>query len=239
MCTVFKGKVALVTGASQGIGLAVATTLATQGMRVWMVARRGQVLREAAAAIDGESVCVQGDLTEPSFRRELAAAIKEGEQSLDVLVNNAGISRLARVDASSDNDFADLWTSNVLAPYALTRECLPLLRARGGDIVFTNSTAGRVASPGASQYAATKHALGAFAESLRAEVNEDGIRVSVLYLGRTATPLQETVYAHEGRPYDPDRLIQPSDVAELVAAVLSVPRTAEVTEITVRSMRKP
>ena len=189
--------------------------------------------------MEGELVCVQGDLTEPSFRRELAVAIQEGEQGLDVLVNNAGISRLARVDASSDNDFADLWMSNVLAPYALTRECLPLLRARQGDIVFVNSTAGLEARPGASQYAATKHALRAFAESLRGEINEDGVRVSILYLGRTATPLQEAIYAHEGRPYDPGRLIQPTDVAQLVVGVLSMPRTAEVTEITVRSMRKP
>ena len=239
MCPTLEGKVAMVTGASQGIGLAVATTLAQQGMRVWIVARRGRVLREAAAAMEGELVCVQGDLTEPSFRRELAVAIQEGEQGLDVLVNNAGISRLARVDASSDNDFADLWMSNVLAPYALTRECLPLLRARQGDIVFVNSTAGLEARPGASQYAATKHALRAFAESLRGEINEDGVRVSILYLGRTATPLQEAIYAHEGRPYDPGRLIQPTDVAQLVVGVLSMPRTAEVTEITVRSMRKP
>jgi NADP-dependent 3-hydroxy acid dehydrogenase YdfG len=239
MWPVLEGKVALVTGASQGIGLAVATTLARQGMRVWMVARRGRVLREAAAKIDGELVCVEGDLTDGSFRRELAVALEEDPEGLDVLVNNAGISRLARVVDSSDADFADLWTSNVLAPYALTRDCLPLLRASEGDIVFVNSSAGREARSGASQYAATKFALRAFAESLRGEVNEDGIRVSILYLGRTATPLQEAIYAQEGRRYDPDRLIQPSDVGQLVAAVLSMPRTAEVTEITVRSMRKP
>jgi NADP-dependent 3-hydroxy acid dehydrogenase YdfG len=231
--------VALVTGASQGIGLAVATTLCGQGMRVWMVARRGQVLRDAASLIEGDCVCVEGDLTVPSFRRKLAASIEESEHGLDVLVNNAGMSRLARVDDSSDDDFAALWTSNVLAPYALTRDCLPLLRARQGDIVFVNSSAGRDARPGASQYAATKYALRAFADSLRGEINEDGVRVSVLYLGRTATPLQEAVYAHEGRSYDPDRLIQPSDVGQLVAGVLSMPRTAEVMEIVVRSMRKP
>jgi NADP-dependent 3-hydroxy acid dehydrogenase YdfG len=239
MWPVLKGKVVLVTGASQGIGLAVATTLARQEMRVWMVARRRQVLREAAAAMDGELVCVHGDLTESSFRRKLVQAIEEDGRGLDVLVNNAGISRLARVSDSSDSDFADLWTSNVLAPYALTRDFLPLLRARQGDIVFVNSSAGREAQPGASQYAATKHALRAFAESLRGEINEDGVRVTILYLGRTATPLQEAVHAHEGRQYDPDRLIQPSDVAQLVAGVLSMPRTAEITEIAMRSTRKP
>ena len=239
MRSILEGRVALVTGASQGIGLAVAANLALQGMRVWVVARRGQVLREAAATIDGELVCVEGDLTEPSFRKDLVGAIEEREQGLDVLVNNAGIIRLARVDGSSDEDFADLWTSNVLAPYALTRECLPLLRARQGDIVFVNSSAGREARPGVSQYAATKYALRGFAESLRGEINADGVRVSILYLGQTATPLQEGIYAQEGREYDPDRLIQPSDVAQLVASVVTMPRTAEVTEIVVRSMRKP
>jgi NADP-dependent 3-hydroxy acid dehydrogenase YdfG len=155
------------------------------------------------------------------------------------LINNAGTIHLGFTEEASEQDFSDQLTTNVLAPYALTRAFLPLLRKARGDIVFVNSSAGRHANPGAGQFSATQHAVRAFAESLRNEVNSDGVRVTVLYPGRTATPRQEAIYAQEGRTYDPARLMQPTDVAHIVAAVLSLPRTAEVTEIDIRSMAKP
>jgi NADP-dependent 3-hydroxy acid dehydrogenase YdfG len=233
------GKVALVTGASQGIGLAIAATLARLDMRVWMVARRSGPLREAARSINGEVVPFEGDLAQPEARASLLSAVESAGQGLDVLVNNAGTIRLGRTEEASEDDFTDQLAANVVAPYALTRAFLPLLRKASGDIVFVNSSAGRTANPGAGQFSATQHALRAFAESLRAEVNDDGIRVTVLHPGRTATPRQQAIYAQEGRPYDPARLMQPTDVAEIVAAVLTLPRTAEVTEVSLRSMLKP
>jgi NADP-dependent 3-hydroxy acid dehydrogenase YdfG len=158
---------------------------------------------------------------------------------LDILVNNAGIIRLGSTENATEEEFSEQLEANVLAPYALTRALLPLLERRSGQIVFINSSAGRTANPGVGQYAATKHAIRAFAESLRAEVNNRGIRVTTVYAGRTATPMQQYIHAHEGRSYVPERLLQPSDVAEIVTAALSLPRTAEVTEIFVRPMMKP
>ena len=233
------GKVALVTGASQGIGLAIAATLAGAEMKVWMIARRGGPLREAARSINGDVVPFEGDLTDAAVRARLVSAVENAGEGLDVLVNNAGIMHLGRTEDAPEEEFVDQLTANVVAPYALTRALLQLLRTAGGDIIFVNSSAGRTANPGAGQYSATKHAARAFAESLRSEVNQDGVRVTVLYPGRTATPLQEACYAKEGKRYDPARLLQPSDVAEMVAAVLSLPRTAEVTEVAIRSMRRP
>lgn len=233
------GKVALVTGASQGIGLAIAGSLAIGGMTVWMVARRAGPLQEAAAGIDGDTVPFAADLADLHGRNRLVSALEDAGEGLDVLVNNAGVIHLGRTEDATEEDLTDQLAANVVAPYALTRALLPQLRKARGDIVFINSSAGRSANPGVGQFSATQHAVRAFADSLRAEINEDGIRVTVLHPGRTATPRQESIYAHEGRPYDPARLMQPADVAELVTAVLRLPRTAEVTEISLRSMLKP
>jgi NADP-dependent 3-hydroxy acid dehydrogenase YdfG len=90
-----------------------------------------------------------------------------------------------------------------------------------------------------AQYAATKHALRAFTNSLRQEVNADSVRVLSVFLGRTATPMQQAIHAQEGKPYHSERLIQPEDVAAVVVNALSLPRTAEVTEIHMRPFLKP
>jgi NADP-dependent 3-hydroxy acid dehydrogenase YdfG len=126
----------------------------------------------------------------------------------------------------------------VRAPYLLTQSLLPLLRSRRGQIVFINSSAGHVARGNVGQYAATKHALRALADSLREEVNADGIRVLSVYPGRTATPMQAKLHAVEQKEYRPDDLLQPQDVAAVVANALSLPRSAEVTDIHVRPLRK-
>jgi NADP-dependent 3-hydroxy acid dehydrogenase YdfG len=113
-----------------------------------------------------------------------------------------------------------------------------MLPAHRGQIVFVNSSAGLTAPENLSQYAATKHALKAIADSLRKEVNEDGIRVLSVYLGRTATPLQERVHGMEHKTYRPENLMQAGDVASVIINALTLPRTAEVTDIQMRSLKR-
>jgi len=121
----------------------------------------------------------------------------------------------------------------------LTQQLLPLLAAAHGQVVFINSSVGLTAKrPEIGQYAATKHALRAIADCLREEVNSNGIRVLTVYLGRTATPMQEVLHRLEGVPYNPEALLQPEDVASVVVHALMLPRTAEVTDISIRPMRK-
>jgi NADP-dependent 3-hydroxy acid dehydrogenase YdfG len=121
----------------------------------------------------------------------------------------------------------------------LTQRLLPLLATSCGQVVFINSSAGLMAKrPAVGQYAATKHALKAIADSLREEVNPKGIRVLTVYLGRTATPMQEALYRQEGKIYHPEVLMQPEDVASVVVHSLMLPRTAEVTDISIRPMSK-
>jgi NADP-dependent 3-hydroxy acid dehydrogenase YdfG len=116
---------------------------------------------------------------------------------------------------------------------------LPLLIEAKGQVVFVNSSQALRAAAGLGQYAATKHAMKAVAHSLQDEVNASGVRVMSLFLGRTAGELQRAIFAAEGRPYPPERLFQPADVAGVVVSLLGLPRTAEVTDIVLRPMQKP
>ena len=141
-------------------------------------------------------------------------------------------------NATSVAEFDRLHATNVRAPYLLTKALLPMLTSRHGQIVFVNSSLALRATARVGAYAATRHALRAMADSLRSEVNERGVRVLSVYLGRTATPMQESVHVAEGRTYRPQRLLQPEDVAQLVTCLLGLPRTAEVTDVCIRPMIK-
>lgn len=121
----------------------------------------------------------------------------------------------------------------------MTQALLPTLTRTKGQIVFVNSTAGVRAGANTGQYAMTKHALKALADSVREEVNPSGIRVLTIYPGRTATPMQAFVAASEGIVYRPDQLIQPDDVAAVVLNALTLPRSTEVTDVDLRPMKKP
>jgi NADP-dependent 3-hydroxy acid dehydrogenase YdfG len=115
---------------------------------------------------------------------------------------------------------------------------LQLLRKAHGQVVFINSSAGLAARPDAAQFCATQHALKALADSTRAEVNQDGIRVLSVYPGRTATSRQAALYAKAGAKYRPELLLQPEDIASVVLNAITLPRTAEVTDIAIRPMLK-
>lgn len=229
------GAVALVAGASGGIGRAVALHLLGAGIEVFMLGRSVTRLAEPVLPEDVRGRChfVAADLTDNDAVQRVAATISSRNR-LDILVVSSGVYERSH-DAAV---FARQIAANLIGPYALIQQLLPpLLRAKG-QVVFINSTQGLRAAAGVGQYAATKHALKAVADSLRDEVNAEGIRVASVFLGRTATELQRAIFALEGRPYPPDRLIQPTDVARLVLSLLQLPRTCEVTDVVLRPMHK-
>jgi NAD(P)-dependent dehydrogenase (short-subunit alcohol dehydrogenase family) len=179
------------------------------------------------------------DLTVDADLQALTNRIRQDLGRADILVNCAATITLGPVATASLDQFDVQYRTNLRGPYALTQALLPLLRERRGQVVFINSTAAQKASGGAGQYAATKQGLRAVADSLREEVNADGVRVMTVYVGRTATPMQEIVHSSEGRVYRPERLIQPDDIAALVLSGLTASRTVEVTEISMRPLAKP
>jgi NADP-dependent 3-hydroxy acid dehydrogenase YdfG len=237
-------RVAVVTGASSGIGQAIALALAEAGAELLLVGRDAARLRATAeaarrVALSASPTIVEfaADLTEDRSIDDLARrAMSLGGTA--ILVHSAGIYERAPLAAATVESLDRQYRANLRAPYLLTQALLPQLTDRQGDIVFINSTQGLAAAAGVGQFAATQHAMKAVADSLRAEINAVGVRVLTLHAGRTATPRQQKIFADEARRYEPERLMQPADVAALVLAVLALPRTAEVTTLTMRPMQK-
>jgi NADP-dependent 3-hydroxy acid dehydrogenase YdfG len=155
------------------------------------------------------------------------------------LVHAAGAISIAPLETASVDDLDLQYRVNVRAPYLLTQALLPLLKNSQGEIVFINSSVWLNARSGLAQYAASKYALKALADSVRDEVNGDGVRVLSIFPGRTAGGLQEAIHASSRQPYHPESLLQPEDVAAAVIAALALPRTAEMTDLSIRPFRKP
>lgn len=240
--TFLAGRLAIVTGASRGIGEAIALALAASGARLCLVGRDEDTLRRVAhtaPAAQGQHQCYPADLADDADVDRLATALQRDLDAVDVLVHAAGLLHRASFGQALPAHFDAQYRTNVRAPFVLSQRLLAQLQAAQGQVVFVNSSAGLTAHGNVGQYAATKHALKAVADSLREEVNPAGVRVLSLFLGRTATRMQAELHAQQGRAYEPGALIQPQDVASLTVQVLSMPRTVEVTDITLRPMRKP
>jgi short-subunit dehydrogenase len=233
--------VVVITGGSSGIGRAIACALGGRRAALWLVARNAGALEDVAASLRAHGTqvtCCIADLGRPDDVRSLTERLEREAATVDVLVHSAGAHAMGPLASAPVEQLDAQYQVNVRAPYVLTQALLPKLRAARGQIVFINSSAGLVASPNAGQYAASKFALKAIADSLRAEVNRDGIRVLTVYPGRTASPMQAAIHEAEGKPYHSDLLAQPEDIAALVISALALPPTAEVTDLCVRPMRK-
>ena len=216
----------LLTGAGSGIGAALAEVLHARGDSLVLLARSPERAEELAAQWDGAQTLV-ADLTDPR-----AIADLQLPNLLDSLVHAAGAVSLGPVAELADQQWREQIEVNLLAPAALTRLALPALRSSRGTVVFVNSGAGLHANPQWSAYAASKHGLRALADSLRAEERANGVRVTSVYLGRTATAMQERVHEQEGKAYDAGDWIRPETVADAIRHVLDLPRDATVPDVT-------
>lgn len=222
----------VITGAGSGIGRIVAERLHARGDQLVVVARDAARATELTEAFRG-SIPVVADLARPET---IAEAVQDAgvPASVDALIHAAGIVELGAV--------ADLpptaWTSqlavNLVAPAELTRVLLPRVRAARGQVLFVNSGAGLTAHPDWAAYAASKHGLKALADALRGEEARHGVRVTTVYPGRTATPMQEKVHAQEGADYDADRWIDPASVAAAIITALDLPRDAVISDLSIR-----
>jgi NADP-dependent 3-hydroxy acid dehydrogenase YdfG len=217
---------AVVTGGTGAVGAAVVRACVEAGFDVHSVQRRDA---PAAAGVTVHRADLADDAQLGALAGELGAL-----EDLALLVHAAG------VFVRGEDDAGIVRRVNVEAPGRLTRGLLPALRAAKADVVFVNSSV--AARPPAGEdgaYAASKRELRALADTLRAEENEYGLRVLSVYLGRTAGPLQERLHADEGKAYDEGRLLQPGDVARTIIDAVTLPPTAEVTDLHIRPRRKP
>lgn len=228
----------MVTGASGGIGRAISLALAIHHnahiIALGRDSRRLEQLcsdvRAAGGTASAASIDLAADGAIPSILPHIPSTGLYG------LIHSAGVCPLGSVEKTSEDDLEGSWRLNLRAPYLVTAALLPALRKKRGHVLFINSGAGRVAKAGWSAYAMAKHGLKALADALRDEVSSEGIRVTSIFPGRTATDMQAFVRAHEGRPYDPSEWVQPADVAEAAVLALTTPTPSLVEEIVVRPM---
>lgn len=235
--TVPRRPLALVTGASQGIGAAVARKLAPRydlllGGRD--EARLARVRQELSDAGPAGARALPVELTDDDA---LAAALS-GIERLEVLVHSAGVGKLGTVAETPAAVWRRQFDVNVVAVAETTRLLLPALRAAGADtgadVVLVNSGAGLAARPGWGSYAASKFALRAFGDALRAEEAGHGVRVTSVHPGRVDTAMQRAVVEHEGGVYDGSKFLRPESVAAAVLGAVTATPDAHLTDITVR-----
>ncbi|MDJ0341416.1 SDR family oxidoreductase [Streptomyces sp. H10-C2] len=225
----------LITGAGSGIGAAVAQRLLDRGDEVLLLARDAGRAKELASRFTGARTLV-GDLAEPA-RLSWAFAHQALPDRLDSLLHIAGVVELGGIGELTAKVWQQTLAVNLIAPAELTRLVLPQLRMSHGQVVFVNSGAGLAAHANWGVYAASKHGLKAVADALRQEEHGNGVRVTSVYPGRTATPMQEKVHHQEGAEYDASRWIDPESVATAILTALDLPRDAEINDLTIRPGR--
>jgi NAD(P)-dependent dehydrogenase (short-subunit alcohol dehydrogenase family) len=236
--TLLSGRVAIVTGASSGIGRAIARELAAAGCRTVLAARSTEALESLQETIvheGGEAHAAPTNLLAINELEALVRTTVEKYRGLDFLINNAGWGRKAPVSRGKIEDWENTFRVNLLAPMILAKLVLPMLTdQKRGAIVNVSSISGRAGQAGSAAYAASKAGLIAFSQSLYEEVREHGIKVAAILPGFVDTPMIPPV-----RGLDRSRMIRPEDVAQAVAFVLRAPATSCPVEITLRPQRTP
>ena len=229
-----RSRTALVTGASRGIGLAVAKALAASGWRVGLVARGAQALDDAARAVGGSAAPMACDLSDERALRSLVDRVSESFGGApEVLVNSAGVFALAPAHVADVADFERALEVNLVGPFRLVRAFLPSMRERrSGHVVSIESIANRVALPGNSGYAASKFGLRGFHEVLRAELAGTGVRATLVSPGPVDTPMWDEVNPDERPGFTPrSEMLQPDAVAAAVLYAIEQPPEVNVDEV--------
>ncbi len=243
-----QGSVALVTGASSGIGAATAQALGAEGAAVVLVARRADrldELTEKIRAVGGSALPIEADVTDRENAESVVAQAVAEFGSLDILINNAGVMLLGPILDAPLEEWERMVNVNLLGLLYCAKAAVPhLLEAaekgsRGAaDLVNISSVAGRVARQGAGVYNATKFAVGAFSESLRQEVTKRHVRVSLVEPGAVATELAghnrpEVLETIKERFADIERL-EADDIADAIRYIVTRPRHVAINEVLIR-----
>ncbi|MEV5788003.1 SDR family NAD(P)-dependent oxidoreductase [Streptomyces sp. NPDC052287] len=239
MSNTLEGRVVLVTGASSGIGRAIAIALSKAGARVAAGARRADRVRSLAEDAPGEVLALELDVTDPQSVRDAVEATVERFGTLDVLVNNAGVMLSGQILGADTTEWTRMVETNLLGSMYAVHSALPHLLLSKGAVVQISSTSGRVSSAASGVYAATKFGVTAFSEALRQEVTEQGVRVVVVEPGFVATELtthitDPAIQAMAKTMAESMRTLQAEDIAGAVLYALSQPEHVAVNEILIR-----
>ena len=237
------GKVALVTGASSGIGAATALALAAAGATVAISARRTDRLAELVAQIEaagGKALALPGDMT---VEADAVAAVEDTARQLgriDILINSAGVMQAGGIEGADLDEYRKVIDINLLATVYTCKAAIPHMLAQGvGDIINISSLAGRKGGPETNAYSASKHAVNAMTNGMRQELGDRNIRVSFLMPGATETEVasgisnpawREAIAKHVSK----EGAVKASEIADTLVFMLSMPRHVNISEISVR-----
>jgi NADP-dependent 3-hydroxy acid dehydrogenase YdfG len=242
------GKVAVVTGASSGIGEATAEALAAEGAAVVVAARREDRLTDLVERIrsaDGRVLAAVCDVTEESQAHGLIRKAQEEFGSVDILVNNAGVMLLSKVGKGLSEEWRQMFDVNVMGLLYATDAAIEVMKRQGGGhLVNVSSVAGRKVTRDASGvYAGSKHAVGAISEGLRQELLEDNIRVTIVEPGAVETELTNHITDQEAREslggLAQIEILQSEDIANAIAYAVTQPSHVSVNEILIRPTHQP
>lgn len=231
------GRVAVITGASSGIGAATARALSAAGYRVALLARRLDRIEALAAELGNGAIAVQADVTSRDQLVDAAARVRTELGGANVLVNNAGVMLLGPFGPERRDDYRTMIEANLLGAITTTEVFLDQLTADGGDVINISSVAGRTARAGNGVYAATKWGINGWSESLRQELLP-AVRVTLIEPGVVDTELpthitDEATRALVQKGYD-SATVTPDEVAEIIAFVLGRPRHLAINEVLLR-----
>ena len=243
------GKVAVITGASSGIGEATAEALAKEGCAVVVAARREERLDDLVERINGrnggKALSVSCDVTDEEQAHDLIQRAKNEFGRVDILVNNAGVMQLSKVQKGLSDEWRTMFEVNVLGMLYATDAAIEVMKEQGsGHLVNISSLASRGTRPGLGVYSGTKMAVNGISESLRQELLEDNIRVTMVEPGAVKTELPDHITDEEAREglnslleqLDP---LQAEDIANAIVYVVTQPQRVSINEILIRPSQQP
>lgn len=243
MADKLKGKVALITGASSGIGEATALALAAEGAAVALSARREDRLQDLVKRITdngGKAYPIAADVSEEVQANEIVQKAQKELGRVDILVNNAGLMLLGMIEGANTEDWRRMINTNVLGLMYATHAALPIMKQQGGGhIVNISSVAGRVARAGSGVYNASKYGVVAFSEALRQEVLKYKIRVTIIEPGAVATELTQHITDESAKKTTQDWIktmtpLESEDIAAAIVYAVTQPQRVDVNEILIR-----
>jgi NADP-dependent 3-hydroxy acid dehydrogenase YdfG len=235
------GKSVVLNGGTTGIGLATAKLLAMYGARVLLFGRERECVDEAVAQASAAGGEVYGAVADVTRQRDVIRVFKEADKRLggvDILINNAATSGDALLESDYD-DWKRTLDTNILGYLHCAREALDRMRPRkDGHILMVGSMSADLREPSNDIYAATKAAIQALCEALRKNVNEDGVRVTLIEPGAVDTPLQGKSQAKKDRKKRAMEMIEPDDIAECIRFALSQPKRVDIVSMQVRPLKQ-
>lgn len=222
-------KLAIITGASRGIGATISRVLSEKGMGVMLLARSAQALGEVASYIQSEggyAIPLPADLSREEDLEQVVKYVDDFDGDLSVVVHNAGYASVGKVEEFKAEEWQKVLDINLTVPFRLTQKLLSRMKS-GSHFIFVNSIAGKTTFPEWSAYSASKHGLKAFADTLRQEVRDKGIRVTTIYPSSVDTAM------HYELPYDWDRskMLKSADVAKAILYCIQQPSNISINEL--------